>query len=383
MRGQEKADNSDFIRNSVSRQKRRQRLLLHQKKRPHIPIYVALNPHCSVSIEQSTIKDTNMDGSSTPAKKARKSPYPWTTQHKMVLERIITKDNGHFNEKLKSKNRDTQKQAWTDIIVQFKQAFNMDEVDRKSLQGLWQRMKDQQKVVHDRTLLNLYRETRTTGGGPGPSQVPLGDPDEFDEGTGMECQSDLYGMTLSQNSPLLTPWNTTARVRDLPHTVTSSTVQSDHVVEIPVPINNRGDDILSEAIALTNVVTAGQQVMVDDDSNQTLPDPHAHADTPTILIEDTDPNPAVVPTPTVTERPVRAPKRPNAAAKANAYVDVADHTKSYWTEKLKMDKEIYNAQMRLLAGQMELNSMQIENQKMSNELLQLQLNKALKDLDHQ
>ena len=90
----------------------------------------------------------------------------------------------------------------------------MDEVDRKSLQGLWQRMKDQHKVVHDRTLLNLYRETRKTGGGPGPSQVPLGDPDDFDEGTGMESQSDRYGMTLSQNSPLLTPWNTTAMYKN-------------------------------------------------------------------------------------------------------------------------------------------------------------------------
>ena len=55
-----------------------------------------------------------------------------------------------------------------------------------------------------------------------------------------------------------------------------------------------------------------------------------------------------------------------------------------------MDKEIYNAQMGLLASQMELTSMQIqhqkmliENQKKSDELLQLQLNKALKDLDHQ
>ena len=376
MRGQEKADNSDFIRNSVSRQKRRQRLLLHQKKRPHIPIYVALNPHCSVSIEQSTIKDTNMDGSSTPAKKARKSPYPWTTQHKMVLEKIITKDDGHFNEKLKSKNRDTQKQAWTDIIVQFKQAFNMDEVDRKSLQGLWQRMKDQHKVVHDRTLLNLYRETRTTGGGPGPSQVPLGDPDEFDEGTGMESQSDLSGMTLSQNSPLLTPWNTTSRVRNLPHTVTSSTVQSDQVVEITVPVNNRGDDILSEAMALTDVVDDGQQVMVDDDSNQSLPDPEAHAAAPTIFIGDNDPNPAVPPTPTLAETPARAPKRPSAASKATAYVAAAEYTKEYWTEKLKMEKELYNARKELLAGQ-------IENEKLSKELLLLKIQKARQELDYQ
>ena len=115
-----------------------------------------------------------MDSTSTPSKKARKSPYPWTNHHKLVLERIINTDNnGRFNEKLKSKNRDTQMQAWTDIIEQFRIAFCMNEVDRKGLQGLWQRMKGQDKVVYDRTLLNLYRETRTTGGGVGPSQVTL------------------------------------------------------------------------------------------------------------------------------------------------------------------------------------------------------------------
>ena len=224
-----------------------------------------------------------MDSSSTPSKKARKSPYPWTSQHKLVLERIINKDNGRFNEKLKSKNRDTQKQAWTDIIVQFKQAFNMDEVDRKSLQGLWQRMKGQDKAVHDRTLLNLYRETRTTGGGVGPSQVPLGDPDDFDEETGMESQSDLYGMTLSQNSPLLTPWNTTSRVRNLPHTVTSSTVQSQQVLELTVPVDNSGGDILADAIVLSHV-NAGQPEMEGDDLNLSLPDPEDRADAPTITI---------------------------------------------------------------------------------------------------
>lgn len=271
----------------------------------------------------------------------------------------------------------------------------MDEVDRKSLQGLWQRMKEKEKVVHDRALLNLFRQTRTTGGGVGPSPLHLDDPDEFDEEPGMESQSELSGMTLSQNSPMLTPWNNTARVRNLPHTVTSSTVPTDQIVEVIVPVNS-GDNILVEAMAL-NDVGVGQQEMAGDDSNQSLPDPEANTGAPTIDIVDNDPNPAVVPTPTITERPVRAPKRPNAAAKANAYVAVADHTKSYWTEKLKMDKEIYNAYMGLLAGQMELNSMQIElnsrqiqyqdmlieNQKKSDELLQLQLKKALKDLDHQ
>ena len=139
-----------------------------------------------------------MDSSSTPAKKARKSPFPWTNQHKLVLERIINKDNGGlFKEKLKCKNRDTQQQAWTAIIEQFRIAFGMMEVDRKSLQGLWQRMKGTEKAVHDRNLLNLYIATRTTGGGPDPSQLHLGDPDEFDEEPGMESQCDLSDMPLS------------------------------------------------------------------------------------------------------------------------------------------------------------------------------------------
>ena len=78
----------------------------------HKPIYVALNPHCSISIEQSMIKDTNMDGQGTPAKKARKSPTIWTSQYKMVLERIINKDNGgQFKDKLKNKSKETQQQA--------------------------------------------------------------------------------------------------------------------------------------------------------------------------------------------------------------------------------------------------------------------------------
>ena len=134
--------------------------------------------------------------------------------------------------------------------------------------------------------------------------------------------------------------------------MSSSTVQSDQVVEITVPVNNRGEDILSEAIALTDVVDAGQQVMVDDDSNQSLPDPEAHAAAPTIFRGDNDPNPAVPPIPTLAETPARAPKRPSAASKATAYVAAAEYTKKYWTEKLKMENELYNAQ-ELLAGQIE------------------------------
>ena len=85
----------------------------------------------------------------------------------------------------------------------------MEDVDRKSLQGLWQRMKGTEKAVHDRNLLNLYRATHTTGGGPGPSQLHLDDPDNFDEEPGMESQSEFSGLQLSQNSPLLTGWNQT------------------------------------------------------------------------------------------------------------------------------------------------------------------------------
>ena len=83
------------------------------------------------------IKDTNMDGQGTPAKKARKSPTIWTSQHKMVLERIINKDNGgQFKDKLKNKSKETQQQAWTDIIEQFRIAFGMMKFDRKCLQSL-------------------------------------------------------------------------------------------------------------------------------------------------------------------------------------------------------------------------------------------------------
>ena len=322
-----------------------------------------------------------MDGSSNPSKKARKSPFPWTTQHKMVLERIITTENGgRFKEKLKSKNRDTQQRAWTDIIEQFRIAFGMMEVDRKNLQALWQRMKGSEKAIHDRNLLNLYRATRTTGGGPGPSQLHLDDPDNFEEEPVMESLSELSGLQMTRNSPLITGWNQTHRVRDLPHTVTSSSVQSDQVVEVTVPVNNRGDDILSvafdEAIALTYDVDAGQQVMEGDDSNQSLPDPEAHAAAPTIFIDDNDPNPAVPPTPTLAETPARAPKRPSAASKATAYVAAAEYTKEYWTEKLKMEKELYNAQKELLAGQ-------IENEKLSKELLMLKIQKARLEFDYQ
>ena len=114
----------------------------------------------------------------------------------------------------------------------------MMEVDRKNLQALWQRMKGSEKAIHDRNLLNLYRATRTTGGGPGPSQLHLDDPDNFEEEPVMESLSELSGLQMTRNSPLITGWNQTHRVRDLPHTVTSSTVQSDQVVEVTVPVNN-------------------------------------------------------------------------------------------------------------------------------------------------
>ena len=99
-----------------------------------------------------------------------------------------------------------------------------------------------------------------------------------------------------------------------------------------------------------------------------------NADAPTIFIGDNDPNPAVPPTPTLAETPARAPKRPSAASKATAYVAAAEYTKEYWTEKLKMEKELYNAQKELLAGQ-------IENEKLSKELLQLKIQKACQELD--
>ena len=115
--------------------------------------------------------------------------------------------------------------------------------------------------------------------------------------------------------------------------------------------------------------------MVDDDSNQSLPDPEAHTAAPTIC-GNSDPNPAVPPTPTLAETPARAPKRPSAASKATAYVAAAEYTKEYWTEKLKMEKELYNAQKELLAGQ-------IENEKLSKELLMLKIQKARQELDYQ
>ena len=342
----------------------------------HKPIYVALNPHCSISIEQSMIKDTNMDGQGTPAKKARKSPTIWTSQYKMVLERIINKDNGgQFKDKLKNKSKETQQQAWTDIIAHFRIAFGMMEVDRKSLQSLWQRMKGSEKGIHDRDLLNLYKATHTTGGGPGPNPVYLDDPDKIDEEPGMGTQSGSSGMQMTQNSPLITRWNQTHRVRDSPHTVTSSTVQSDQVLDLTLPVVNSGGDILIEASALTDV-NAGEQEVKGDDLDQSQPDPVTHADAPTIGIGNNDSNPAVHPNPTLTETPARAPKRPSAAAKATAYVDAAESTKRYWTEKLEFERDIYKAQMELLANK-------IENEKKSRELFDLQIQKARQELDHQ
>ena len=83
------------------------------------------------------------------------------------------------------------------------------EVDRKSLQSLWQRVKESKKARHDQDLLNLLQATRTTGGGPGPSQVHLQDPDNFDEEPGMESQPGTSTMQMTQNSPLVTGWNQT------------------------------------------------------------------------------------------------------------------------------------------------------------------------------
>ena len=317
-----------------------------------------------------------MDGTSTPAKKARKSPTVWTTQHKMVLERIIAKDNGgRFKELLSCKSKETQQRAWTAIIEQFRIAFSMMEVDRKSLQSLWQRVKESKKARHDQDLLNLLQATRTTGGGPGPSQVHLQDPDNFDEEPGMESQPGTSTMQMTQNSPLVTGWNQTHRVRQQPHTVTSSTVQSQQVLELTVPVDNSGGDILADAIVLSHV-NAGQPEMEGDDLNLSLPDPEDRADAPTVTIGNNNSNPAVPPTPTLAETPARAPKRPSAASKATAYVAAAEYTKEYWTEKLKMEKELYNAQKELLAGQ-------IENEKLSKELLLLKIQKARQELDYQ
>ena len=202
----------------------------------------------------------------------------------MVLDKIILKDNnGQFAEKLKCKNRDVQYHAWTDIIALFKIHCGMEDVDRKSLQGLWQRMKQSEKAVHDKELLNLYKATRTTGGGQGPSQLALADPDELGQEPGMGSQFELSGMSLSQNSPLLTSWNKTHRVRDLPHTPeTSAGVPSNNMVEIRVPISGAGENIFVEAVASTDVVGVGQQEMDGDDLNLTLPDPDANTDAPTL-----------------------------------------------------------------------------------------------------
>ena len=251
----------------------------------------------------------------------------------------------------------------------------MMEVDRKSLQSLWQRMKGSEKGIHDRDLLNLLKATRTTGGGPGPNPVYLDDPDKIDEEPGMGTQSGSSGMQMTQNSPLITRWNQTHRVRDSPHTVTSSTVQSDQVLDLTLPVVNSGGDILIEASALTDV-NAGEQEVKGDDLDQSQPDPVTHADAPTIGIGNNDSNPAVHPNPTLTETPARARKRPSAAAKATAYVDAAESTKRYWTEKLEFERDIYKAQMELLANK-------IENEKKSRELFDLQIQKARQELDHQ
>ena len=317
-----------------------------------------------------------MDGTSTPAKKARKSPTVWTTQHKMVLERIIAKDNGgRFKELLSCKSKETQQRAWTAIIEQFRIAFSMMEVDRKSLQSLWQRVKESKKARHDQDLLNLYKGTRKTGGGPGPSQVHLQDPDNFDEEPGMESQPGTSTMQMTQNSPLVTGWNQTHRVRQQPHTVTSSTVQSQQVLELTVPVDNSGGDILADAIVLSHV-NAGQPEMEGDDLNLSLPDPEDHADAPTVTIGNNNSNPAVPPTPTVAGTPANAPKRPSAAAKNSAYIAAADYTRDYWTSKLQSDREIYKKQMELL-------DLKIENEKKTMELNNLRIQKAHQELNPQ
>ena len=323
-----------------------------------------------------------MDKTSTPAKKPRKSPFHWTSTHKLVLERIILKGNGGtFPAKLAAKNRDVQNKAWSDIIFQFRMQCGMIEVDRKSIQGLWQRMRNAEKAAHDKELLNLYKATRATGGGPGPSQLALDDPDELMGLPAMASQSDFSGMSLSQNSPLLTPWNPTSRVRDLPHTITSSAVPSGDQFEIVVPVSEGGESIFVGEIASTDVGGVGEQENVGDDLNQTLPDPEANTAAPVLEIEDNDPKPQesfvapTAPIPTSTAKPSRAPKRPNAATKAVAYVDAADHTKEYWSKKMKMEEDLYNAQMRLADQQMKLSSMK-------QALLRHKLQQAGLDPDH-
>ena len=191
----------------------------------------------------------------------------------------------------------------------------------------------------------------------------------------MESQPGTSTMQMTQNSPLVTGWNQTHRVRQQPHTVTSSTVQSQQVLELTVSVDNSGGDILADAIVLSHV-NAGQPEMEGDDLNLSLPDPEDRADAPTVTIGNNNSNPAVPPTPTLAETPARAPKRPSAASKATAYVAAAGYTKDYWTEKLKMEKELYNAQKELLAGQ-------IENEKLSKELLLLKIQKARQELDYQ
>ena len=151
---------------------------------------------------------------------------------------------------------------------------------------------------------------------------------------------------------MITGWNQNHRVREYPHTVTSSTVQSEQVLELTLPVDNSGGDILADAIALSDV-NAGQQEMEGDDSDPSLPDPKAHSDAPTIGIGNNDSNPAVSPTPALAEKPVSTPKRPSAAETATAYVATGEYTKEYWTQKLQYERDIYNARMELLAAQIE------------------------------
>ena len=121
----------------------------------------------------------------------------------------------------------------------------MKGVDRKSLQGLWQRMKKSVKDSHDQDLLNLYKAVRTTGGGQGPSQLGLADPDELGQELGIGAQIEIPSLSLSQNSPLLTSWNDTHRSRDILHIpgTSSAGTSSDQMVEVSVPISGSGENI--------------------------------------------------------------------------------------------------------------------------------------------
>ena len=271
----------------------------------------------------------------------------------------------------------------------FKIHCGIEDVDRKSLQGLWQRRKQSEKAFHDKELLNLYKATRTTGGGQGPSQLGLADPDELGQELGIGAQIEIPSLSLSQNSPLLTSWNDTHRSRDILHTPgTSSAGAPSDMVEVRVPISESGENIFVGAIATTDVVGNGEQEMEGDNSNGNLPDPEANTDAPNLGVGDNDVNPPessmapTAPNTTVTERPTRAPKRPNADAKAHAYVNAVDYARSYWTQKLELDKELHNAQMRVAKRQMEYYSMKIEEQKLSLELMQNKACQARQESDY-